>query len=84
VDPVHAAQNILAHATRFRVDALGFSLYCIGVLVLSAALYVILRSVDQNLALLAAFGRLVHGFTWLLVTLNLFTALRLLNRLEYA
>src|SRR5262249_51385074 len=63
VDPVHAAQNILAHATLFRVGALGFALYCVGVLVLSAALYVILKPVDQNLALLATFSRLVHGFT---------------------
>lgn len=84
VDPAHAAQNILAHTTLFRVGAVGFLLYCVGVLVLSAAMYVILRPVDRNLALLAAFGRLVHGFTWLLVTLNLFLALRLLSRHEYA
>jgi hypothetical protein len=84
VDPVHAAQNILAHATLFRLGALGFAFYCVGVLVVSAALYVILRPVDQTLALLATLGRLVHGFTWLLVTLNLFTALRLLSRPEYA
>jgi hypothetical protein len=31
----------------------------------------------------AAFGRLVQGVTWLLVTVNLFTALRLLSRPEY-
>jgi hypothetical protein len=84
LDPVDAAQNILAHATLFRVGAVGFVLYCVGVLVLSASLYVVLRPVDQNLALLAAAGRLVHGFTWLLVALNLFTALRLLSRPEFA
>lgn len=83
-DPARTAQNILAHTTLFRVGIVGFLLYCVGVLVVSAALYVILRPVDKNLALLATFGRLVHGFTWLLVTLNLFTALRLLSRPEYA
>lgn len=84
VDPEDAARNILANATLFRVGALGFLLYCVGVLVLSSALYVVLRPVDKNLALLAAISRLVHGFTWLLVTLNLFTALRLLSRPEFA
>jgi hypothetical protein len=58
--------------------------YCVAVVVLLTALYVILKPVSQNLALLAAFGRLVHGLTWLLVTLNLFTALRLLTGADYS
>jgi len=58
--------------------------YCVGVVVLLTALYVILKPVNQNLALLAAFGRLVHGLTWLLATLNLFTALRLLRDADYS
>ena len=84
VDPAQAAKNILAHETLFRVGIAGFVLYCVAVLVVSAALYVILKPVGENLALLAAFGRLVHGFTWLLVALNNLTALRLLSRPEYA
>lgn len=83
-DPAQTARNILAHETLFRVGLAGNALYCIAVLVVTAALYVILGPVDRNLALLAAFGRLVHGFTWLLVTVNLFTALRLLSGPEYA
>jgi hypothetical protein len=83
-DPAQTARNILAHETLFRVGLAGDLLYCIGVLCVTAALYVILKPVDQTVALLAALGRLVHGFTWLLVTLNLFTALRLLSRPEYA
>jgi hypothetical protein len=39
------------------------------------ALYVVLKPISQNLALLAAFGRLIHSLTWLLVAINLFTAL---------
>ena len=65
-DPAQTARNILAHERLFRIGIAGDVVYCIGVLVVSAALYVILRPMDQNLALLAAFGRLVHGFTWLL------------------
>jgi hypothetical protein len=58
--------------------------YCVAVVVLLTALYVILKPVSQNLALLAAFGRLVHVFTWLLVTINLFTVLRLLSDADYS
>ena len=58
--------------------------YCVGVVVLLTALYIILKPVSQNLALLSAFGRLVHGLTWLLVTINLFTALRLLSDADYS
>lgn len=83
-DPAQAARNVLAQETLFRVGLAGSVLYCIGVLVVSAALYIVLKPVDQNLALLAAFGRLVYGLTWLLVALNLFTALRLLSRPDYA
>jgi hypothetical protein len=83
-DPAQTARNTLAHETLFRVGLTGDLLYCIGVLTLSAALYVVLKPVNQTLALLAVFGRLVHGFTWLLLTLNLFTALRLLSGSEYA
>jgi hypothetical protein len=84
VDPAQAARNILSHETLFRVGIVGNTLYCIEVLVLSAAVYVLLEAVDPLLALLAALGRLVQGFTWLLICINLFTALRLLTQPEYA
>jgi hypothetical protein len=83
-NPAETTRNILAHETLFRIGVAGDMVYCVGVLVLLTALYVILKPVSQNLALLAAFGRLVHGLTWLLATLNLFTALRLLSHAEYS
>jgi hypothetical protein len=83
-NPAETARNILAHETLFRVGIAGDMVYCVGVIVLLTALYVILKPVNQNLALLAAFGRLVHGLTWLLATLNLFTALRLLRDADYS
>jgi hypothetical protein len=78
-NPAQTARNILAHETLFRIGVAGNMVYFVGVVVLLTALYVILKPVSQNLALLAAFGRLVHGLTWLLVTVNLFTVLRLLS-----
>jgi len=83
-NPAETARNILAHETLFRVGIAGDMIYCVGVVVLLTALYVILKPISQSLALLAAFGRLVHGLTWLLATLNLFTALRLLRDAEYS
>lgn len=83
-NPAETARNILAHETLFRIGITGDVVYCVGVVVLLAALYVILKPVSQNLALFAAFGRLVHGLTWLLVAINLFTALRLLSDADFA
>lgn len=82
-NPAETARNILAHETLFRIGIAGDVVYCVSVGVLLTALYVIWKPVSQNLALLAAFGRLVQGFTWLLATLNLFTALRLLSDADY-
>lgn len=78
-DPAQTVRNVLAHETLFRVGATGFVLYSLGVVVLSAALYVVLRPVDPTLALVAMFGRVIHGVTWLVVSMNLFAALRLMS-----
>lgn len=83
-NPAETARNILTHETLFRIGVAGDMVYCVGVVILLTALYVILKPVSQNLALLAALGRLVYGFTWLLVTINLFTALRLLKDADYS
>jgi hypothetical protein len=83
-NPAETARNILAHETLFRIGVAGDMAYCVGIVVLLTALYVILKPVSQNLALLAAFGRLVHTLTWLLATLNLFAALRLLSDADYS
>jgi Domain of unknown function (DUF4386) len=83
-NPAQTARNILAHERLFRIGLAGDLLYCVGDVVLLTALYIVLKRVDQSLALLAAFGRLVHGFTYLLLTINLFTALRLLTGADFA
>ncbi|MBZ5572797.1 MAG: DUF4386 domain-containing protein [Acidobacteriia bacterium] len=77
------ARNILAHERLFRIGITGYLFYCVGVVVLLAALYVVLEPVNRGLALLAAFWRLVWVLMWLAVTLNLFDALRLLHGANY-
>jgi hypothetical protein len=82
-DPSRIARNVLEHETRFRIGLAGQLFYCVGVFVVTGALYIVLRPVDGLLAVFAAVGRLVHGFSWLLVSLNLLTALRLLTQPVY-
>jgi len=77
------ARNILAHERLFRIGIAGDLVYCAGVVVLLTALYVILKPVNRGLALLAAFWRLVWVLMWLVMTLNLFDALRLLRGADY-
>ena len=82
-NPAENARDILAHETLFRIGIAGDMVYCVGVVVVLTALYVILKPVSQSLALFMALGRLIHELTWLLATLNLFTALRLLSDADY-
>jgi Domain of unknown function (DUF4386) len=77
------ARNIMAHERLFRVGIAGDLIYCAGVVVLLTALYVILKPIDRGLALLAAFWRLVWVLMWLVMTLNLFDAMRLLSGADY-
>jgi hypothetical protein len=82
-DPTETARNILAHQTLFRLGIAGNVLYVIEVIVLAASLHVVLESVDRLLSLLATLGRLALAFVWLLISLNLFTALRLLTQTDF-
>ena len=78
-----AARNIVTHETLYRVGLVGNLLYTVELVVLSAAIYVMLRPVDPLLALLAALGRLFHAITWVVICVNLFASLRLLTDAEY-
>ena len=77
------AQNIVAHETQFRLTVVCFLTYSLGVVVLLSALYVILKPVNPGLALVGALSRLVFAFLWLLSTLNMLSALRLLSNANY-
>lgn len=77
------AQNIVTHQTQVRVALTCFLAYCVSVVVLLAALYVILRPVNRLLALIGALFRSVFALLWLLTTLNLLGALRLLGTASY-
>ena len=80
---VETARNIVAHETQFRITVVCFLIYSAGVVVLLAALYLILRPVNQGLALVGALFRLVFALLWLLTTLNMLGALRHLGSASY-
>jgi hypothetical protein len=77
------ARNIIAHERLFRIGIALDLVYCAGLLLILAALYVILKPINRNLAVLAAFWTLVYALMWILMTLNLFDALRLLSGADY-
>jgi len=82
-DAVETARNFVAHQTQVRLALTCFLVYSASVVVLLAALYVVLRPVDRILALVGALFRLVFALLWLLSTLNLLNALRLLGSATY-
>jgi Domain of unknown function (DUF4386) len=62
---VETARNIMAHETQFRVALTCFLAYSAIVVVLLAAFYVILKPVNEGLALVGALFRLVFAIMWL-------------------
>jgi hypothetical protein len=77
------ARNIVAHERQLRLTVICFLAYSAVVVVLLTALYVILKPVNRGLALVGALFRLVFALLWLLTTLNLLGALRLLGSASY-
>ncbi len=77
-NPAETARNIMANQGLFRINIACNLLYGATIGVLLSALYVILEPVDRNLALVAAFCRLVVALMWGVTALNMLGALRLL------
>ena len=77
------AQNILAHERAFRLTVVCFLSYSLISLVLLSSLYVVLKPVNRGLALAAALCRLVFAMLWLLGSLQMLGALRLLGHASY-
>ena len=80
---VETARNIMAHETLFRINIACNMIYVVNVVILLAALYVILKPVNRNLALFSAFCRLVFALMWCVGALNSLGALRLLGDAAY-
>src|ERR1044071_4426676 len=80
---VDTAHNLVGHETQFRIALTLFLTYSIGTVVLAGALYIILRPINQYLALLGVLFRLVFAMSWLLSAIASLGALRLLGSTPY-
>ena len=77
------AHNIITHEPQFRVGIAGELIMLNGDVLLAAALYALLRSVDNNLALLGAFWRLGNAFILAVGIVVSLVALDLLRDTHY-
>lgn len=82
-DAAQTAVNVRASELLFRIGMVGDLVTFSSGLVLVWALYVVLRPVGRDLVLLAAFFRLAECAVLASITLNDFTALRLLGGASY-
>ena len=81
-DPAKTAENILGSERLFRLSIAGDLFVYAGVLVLTWGLYVLLRPVNRNLALLAAFFRIVETAVLCAATVNSLVILKLVSGAE--
>src|SRR5438094_7107672 len=80
---VDTARNIVAHERLFRLGtASNLTVFAIDI-VLITSLYMVLKSVNRNLALLAAFWGLIETATLVVTLLNDLEVLRLLSGADY-
>jgi hypothetical protein len=77
------ARNIAAHERLFRLGTASNLLAFAIDVVLITALYVVLERVNRNLALFAAFGRLIETMLLVVAALNDFDVLRIVSGADY-
>jgi len=82
-DAAETARNIMAHETLFRINIFCNLIYLLTLTVMFTSLYVILKPVNKNLALAAAFFRLIYALMWGFMAINTFSAIRLLGNAGY-
>jgi Domain of unknown function (DUF4386) len=82
-DALQTVRNIVVSERLFRLGTVSNLITFAGDVVLLWALYVVLRPINRNLALLAAFWRLGECSILAVITLTDFVALRLLDGTDY-
>ncbi len=82
-DTTQVAQNIISSEPLYRLSIVGDVVTFTGVLVLIWALYLLLKPVNRNLALLAVFLRIVETPVGVAATVASLIAVRLLSSADY-
>lgn len=80
---VDTARNIMAQETLFRLNIACNLIYTATLVVVLSSLYMILKPVNPNLALIAAFCRLIFALMWGFTAIDSLGALRLLGDTAY-
>ena len=78
-DVIATANNIMANELLFRIGITVELIMSVGLLVLAQALYIILKPVNRNLALLAFILKLAEAIIVAVIVLVYFIALQILN-----
>jgi hypothetical protein len=79
VDPAETSRNILAQPSLFRLNIALILSWCVGMTVVLAAFYGILRPFGRTIALVAAVSQALFAGAWALGAARLLETLRLLN-----
>ncbi len=79
VNAAETSRNILAHASLFRLNIVLVLGWCVGMTVVLAAFYVILRPFGRTIALVAAVSHGLFAGAWALGAARQLETLRLLN-----
>jgi Domain of unknown function (DUF4386) len=82
-DAAATARNILSNESLFRIGFSGELLHLACDVAVATILYMLLRPVNRNLALLAAFMRLACDIVLAVASLSHFAVLRLLHNADY-
>jgi hypothetical protein len=82
-DAVQTAKNIVASERLFRLSIVSGLITVAGEIILLVALYIVLKPINRNVALLAAFWRLAKCVIFAIMALGDFVALRLLSGAVY-
>ncbi|MFD2937379.1 DUF4386 domain-containing protein [Spirosoma flavum] len=83
-NPAQTAKNIIANQPLFVAGIGAYLITFIGDLIVTWALYLLLKPVHENLSLLAAWFRLIFAVIALVALLNLLTVFRLLMTTDYS
>jgi Domain of unknown function (DUF4386) len=79
VNAAETSRNILAQPSLFRLNIVLILSWCVGMTVVLAAFYVILRPFGRTIALVAAVSQVLFAGAWALGAARLLETLRLLN-----
>lgn len=82
-DAAETARNIIANQLLFRVGIASSLVIVVSDVALITATYVILKRINENLAMCAAFLRLMQTAIYAVATLNYLDVLRLLSGADY-